>query len=426
MTQIESWLGARNRWLATLFFAMVLDTLVFVSTRYQLVFGTRHLVGALLHWPPYAVLFVTMSLCVINGSALHFFFLYRTKGADQRSNAPPHDFHGHLFGVIGVLYAIVLGFVVVTTWQQRDHTEEIVLQEESSVRELFHFLDANSAVAVRAQRFQSISDLRQAMLGSSAQDRRLRTLYDGRQQVLKYIAGMDGEWAQMQNGEELCTKYENEYETQFADPSCVNPKLPLDSQTFRPSAENNSAADCVAAAILEFSLNVAEPEKAMIYQQSLVLLQRFNEARNHRRHHYEEGLQEILWVALLIGGLLTITVPYLGNVDRRHTLARTTALSAMIGLMLALSLVFDHPFTGSTSIDAKSWSGLAENGVLDASDPTLESSRKKGLSWCQVYSPVPPWATKISRLAKPVHSPLVRAGNLAHPILVSVPSGHRQ
>jgi hypothetical protein len=56
-----------------------------------------------------------------------------------------------------------------------------------------------------------------------------------------------------------------------------------------------------------------------------------------------------------VGALITVGVTYLSRLGGRRQFARTVSLSATIGMMLAVSLVFDHPFTGRDAMNSLRW-----------------------------------------------------------------------
>jgi hypothetical protein len=140
-------------------------------------------------------------------------------------------------------------------------------------------------------------------------------------------------------------------------PLCVNNNLmaaacELHDGTYSASVHNNRLVECLIARVTSLVPGGNSRDEVM-YQESLQLLGQFIEDRNHRRHHYEEQpLQAILWWSFWIGAAILIVATYLNpSEDSNVQLARTSILCGMIGLMFALGLVFDYPFTGSTGIE---------------------------------------------------------------------------
>ena len=58
-----------------------------------------------------------------------------------------NDVAGYLFSAVGVLYAVVLGFVVVVVWQKYDVSVSNVENEVNAVADLYHDVDGVSEPA---------------------------------------------------------------------------------------------------------------------------------------------------------------------------------------------------------------------------------------------------------------------------------------
>jgi hypothetical protein len=80
------------------------------------------------------VLFAFVPACIV--VALHALFR-RFVSADKL--IPHHEVAGFLVGIAGVLYAVVLGFLVVTVWVSFDTAQATADLEASDVAELFTF-----------------------------------------------------------------------------------------------------------------------------------------------------------------------------------------------------------------------------------------------------------------------------------------------
>jgi hypothetical protein len=102
----------------------------------------------LLSFPPWVVILSFMAAGGCVGFFLHFPFDHLAVRRKPRSQS---DMSGHFLGLVGVLYAVVLAFVVVTAWQERDHTEEVSMQEEAAAADLFDTVHAfhRTPLAVR-------------------------------------------------------------------------------------------------------------------------------------------------------------------------------------------------------------------------------------------------------------------------------------
>jgi predicted PurR-regulated permease PerM len=49
-----------------------------------------------------------------------------------------HELASHFIGIVGVIYAVLVAFVVVTAWQTLDHAEDLTIQEQHNIDDLFH------------------------------------------------------------------------------------------------------------------------------------------------------------------------------------------------------------------------------------------------------------------------------------------------
>ena len=69
---------------------------------------------------------------------LHAFVQRRLRSEVLRRH---NDVAGYLFSAVGVLYAVVLGFVVVVVWQKYDSTVDNVQSEVDAAANLYHVVD---------------------------------------------------------------------------------------------------------------------------------------------------------------------------------------------------------------------------------------------------------------------------------------------
>jgi hypothetical protein len=91
------------------------------------------------------------------------------------------------------------------------------------------------------------------------------------------------------------------------------------------------------------------------------LLDLLYDARRGRFHAAASDLPPILWWNLLAGAFLTILFSYFFGVpDFRMHLAMVATLSALIGLILALILVLDHPFQGPNHVSDEPFDTLVK------------------------------------------------------------------
>jgi len=216
---------------------------------------------------------------------------------------------------VGVIYAVLIGFVVVTAWAGRDHGIQLTIQEQRSVDDLFHLMGAYP--------------------GGEAENIKWS--------LVDYTGIMVDEWDDMRKEVPLCTD-----NAAFADPACK-------PQAYSASQRANELAECIRKNVFELAPRI--PRQQVISQEGIRLVQNFSESRDERRLHYKErSLQGILWASFILGALILAGMTYfvMGQ-DWKSQLIRTTALFAMVGMMVALAIVFDRPLTGSMQIPGDEW-----------------------------------------------------------------------
>ena len=97
-----------------------------------------------------------------------------------------------------------------------------------------------------------------------------------------------------------------------------------------------------------------EPSNAaeqVLYEQGLERVHELVDERRLRLLEAREGMPDILWGVLLVGGIIVVGFTYLFGLEntRSHTLM-IAALAAIIALVLFTIYALNHPFTGITRI----------------------------------------------------------------------------
>jgi hypothetical protein len=228
-----------------------------------------------------------------------------------------HEMAGSFLGVVSVIYAVLVAFVVVTAWQGRDYAVSIAAQEQHNVDDLFHL-----AAADRAPNAEKLMVM------------------------LRYYAMYtQDEWYQMRREEELC------YDTAEASRQCVRPEGAISNRA-------NELAHCIRE--FTFALQPTNERERLSYDQEIRIAQALGENREERRLRYQERtLQPVLWLSFILGALILVGMSYcVGGQAHWSQLVRTCALFAMMGMMIALALVFDRPFTGTTQVSPTGWKAL--------------------------------------------------------------------
>lgn len=202
-----------------------------------------------------------------------------------------HEVAGFFIGVLGVLYAVLLAFVVLAVWEDYTDASAVASAEASQLSDLYWLADGLAGTE---------RDAIQAATRHYAQ------------------AVIDDEWPRMDKGGR--------------------------------SEAADDAFDQLQS--IYTSLDPADERTASIFDASLERLTTLSDSRSERLHINHEGLSPILWVVLIVGGAITIIFTYFFGVRNVRAQALMTALlAAMIGLALFVILSFDHPYRGDLSVD---------------------------------------------------------------------------
>lgn len=217
---------------------------------------------------------------------------------DYARFAHHNDVAGFLLAVVGVVYAVVLGFVVVIVWERYTATQDYVQGEAAAVSDVYR-LAAGFPPSLRTP---------------------IRT------KLRAYIDDvLQREWPRMHGGH-------------VEGASNVLESVAYDIDTFAPQ-------------------NAAQ---ANIQQATIAQMQVLFDARRHRFAHAQASVPVILWVALVAGALVLLGFTYLlGTENRGIQLVMTGALTAIVMILFIVIFEFDSPFRGSVSVQSADWSGLA-------------------------------------------------------------------
>jgi hypothetical protein len=296
----------------------------------------------LLSLPAWALLLVFMGGSAVLGVAIHLLFrrlkIFRhvRSHLDERS-----DLVGYAFGAAGVIYAVVLAFVVVAGWEQSDRTAQTSFQERSYLSDIFEVVDGYPArltpVANKIKR-----------------------------QAILYADAMSGEWAEMGAHQTLTQRTALK----------IGPDQNCEKSTFTNSAAASLAARCVRYFVTEIA--PANMKEQTIYAETLRLLASFQEHRQNRRYRFSQHLHPIMWLSLALGGV--IMVVFISMLSIRNSLGElviTAAVCGMIGMMLALTLVFDHPFNEMANGERAQWTSLSRGFTRACTAPSVATGKRR-------------------------------------------------
>ena len=241
----------------------------------------------ILNWsPPIAFLIVS----VITTSAALFGLRFVRKKYPAEVLKENHEVAAMIFNAFGLLYGVVVAFVVFVTWSGYDEATKSLQMEACEALDIFHsaggFPDpANKIIE--------------------------QTLRD-------YLA------------------------------SVYNDELKRISQG-ELSLYSGGAHTKLATLFYEMDQN-SIPNKEL-YAESLGFLNKLAEYRRLRIFAGNNTVPLAVWIVLLIGGLITVSYTYFfGMKNIRAQYVMTAALTVTITMILVLIYILDHPFTGASSV----------------------------------------------------------------------------
>ncbi|MFA7254563.1 MAG: DUF4239 domain-containing protein [Candidatus Omnitrophota bacterium] len=204
-----------------------------------------------------------------------------------------HDVAGPILGVMGVLYAVLLAFVMVNVWQNMDRTKANVETEANYLADIFRDSEAFTP-EFRQPVAKLVNEYRQAVI-----DEEWKTMAKGKMSP-KVESVMNRIWG-------LYTAYE--------------PK---------------------------------SPKEQSFFDESVRKLNSFRELRRQRLMDSQAGLHPLLWFVLIAGMVTTISLTFLfGMEDLKAHIVMIALLAMSIALILFTIMLLDFPFTGDISISSE-------------------------------------------------------------------------
>lgn len=204
-----------------------------------------------------------------------------------------NDVAGPIFGTLGVIYAVLLAFVVIVSWENYDRAQMDVVAEANNYANIYR----NSSGF--GERFRQ--EVRERM------DVYLKTV-------------IDDEWPRLARGER--------------------------------SPEVQRLADQFWEFVGRYEPE-AEREKIFLAE----CVRQMNEAGEYRRQRLvdaQTGIHPLLWFVLLAGGFVTVAFTFFfGARNVVVQLVMTNMLAMVIALILLTTLELDHPFSGDVSISSE-------------------------------------------------------------------------
>lgn len=201
-----------------------------------------------------------------------------------------NDVAGSIFATVGVLYAVLLAFVVVAVWQGFDKSKYNVHQEANYLVDLYRDSESFSP------------DFKE----------KVRPLF------VSYAKAISREeWALMRTG-----------------------KMSPDATKMTMKIRSIYAG--------YIPRNITEE---IFFAESVRKLDQMCQLRRLRFIDSREGIHPILWFVLAIGGVVTMTfISFFGAENLKAQVIMASLLAILVGLTLFTILSMDYPFTGGISI----------------------------------------------------------------------------
>ncbi len=201
-----------------------------------------------------------------------------------------HDVGGYLLSVVGTMYAVILGLIVVDSMSKFQQARTTTEQESNALADLI--LLSNQLPRQERQEIQTLA--------------------------LEYVRRVvDDEWPMLDRGEH--------------------------------SMEARRAAVLLIDAVCRFD-PTTEREKA-IYQAELTAACQLWDCRRIRTVTARHGVPPLEWFVLLAGAVVTVTFTYFFKMEHlKIQVIMTVMVSTIIALNLFLVLMFGYPFSGDVKI----------------------------------------------------------------------------
>ncbi len=202
-----------------------------------------------------------------------------------------NDIAGFIFSTLGVIYAVILAFTVVVTWEQFDKADDITSREANCIASLYQ--DTMSFPAEFRARLKS--------------------------ELTEYVdAIIHDEWKTMERGQRSARVYE------------IQERIVELYSSFKPGNETQK----------------------IFLAESVKKLNEASELRRQRILYSSSGIHPILYLVLFAGSFITIGFSLLfGTENFIEHLIMSSALAAIIALSLFTIVSLDYPFTGQFTIE---------------------------------------------------------------------------
>jgi len=204
-----------------------------------------------------------------------------------------NEVSGFILAVVGVVYAVLLGFAAIGVWEHFQSAETDTYLEAGNLTEIYRDADA---LPIRDSLRQSIRDYTTAIISS--------------------------DFPAMHRGE-----------------------------------QNTPTRVMIERIGLEIrQLKATSYSEQLIQQQMLEAFQAALDARDLRMSFSNTGLNGVMWFVLVAGALITIGYAFLFSYRHaRMRTVEVGLLAGIIGLVIFLTMVMDYPFRGAVSVHPEAY-----------------------------------------------------------------------
>lgn len=267
--------------------------------RTQVTNNTPAWIDTVLQWP----LSVNVAIIVALSIAVPWVAVRLVRRlSPQPWTAANNELVGFTYGVYGLVYGVLLAFVIVITWERFAETERLVMHETALLSELWR----DSLVA------------------------RPFIREDVQENLVAYAASVvEDEWPSMAAGGQAHARTEEIYENLWAITYHFAPQTKLQE-----------------AYMAEY----------------LARMNELSAVRRMRLLHSRMEMNGVLWLVLVIGALPTVTYPLLFSCRQEWVqvaVVGSVMMIVMLGLLVTLSL--EHPFSGDVAIEPEAFRQLLES-----------------------------------------------------------------
>jgi hypothetical protein len=260
--------------------------------------------------PDWASLLLFIALPAAGAIALHAVI---RRFLPAKELLPHHDVAGFLVAIVGVLYAVVLGFVVVTVWSNFDSVQRTADLEAGAVGDAYAFA---------------------RMLPEPPRTRTEKAI------VAYAVEVHDVEWPDLRQG--------------HSDPKARELLVAaIEAVANTPAPRTHEFADAlrneaVRQSVLNGLRDVADNRRLRIIQS-------------------RDAIPAALYLALVMGAVMVLAFVYLFGVERAELqFAMTGIVAGCIGLLFGVIVAFDAPFAGAIRVSPEAWTMLIQTNGFDA------------------------------------------------------------